>query len=160
MTTPFNVARTRFSIVNYLSANSWRLGRFRTGSSKLARSLQTLFPGGIPMRMATLIALALGFSGSKLVRMIGELEPNDMLQPLGLRQRRSLWPQSLALLGTGAAIGGATALLLAPSSGKETRAALSNKANALLETVTDEARQLVGGHGHPRNGKRRADTHA
>ncbi len=48
------------------------------------------------------------------------------------------WPTNLAYLGTGLAVGGVAALLLAPASGQVTRAQLSKKVAEVLSEVAAE----------------------
>lgn len=74
--------------------------------------------------------------------MISDVQFDDLLRPLGLTRRHSSWPQNLALLGAGALVGGVAALLLAPSSGQETRARLAKKAEELGAAASKQAREF------------------
>ena len=90
----------------------------------------------------TLLSLGAAIAGTKLVRLISDLELDDVLRPIGLARRRGYWPQNLALLGAGIVVGGVTALLLAPSSGQQSRARLAKKADELVEVSVTKAREI------------------
>jgi hypothetical protein len=90
----------------------------------------------------TLLSAAAGVASTRIAHMLFGLGVNDFLRPLGLARRRSPWVTYLAFLGAGAVVGGVSALLLAPSSGAETRARLTRKAEELGESATKQAREL------------------
>lgn len=103
----------------------------------------------------TLLSLGAAIAGTKIIRTVSDLEMDDVLGPLGLARRRPHVAESLALLGVGVVVGGCVALLLAPSSGRETRERIAKKANALSDAAADKMRELrdeVGprlGNAHP-----------
>jgi hypothetical protein len=102
-----------------------------------------------------LFSLGAAIAGTKIIRTVSDLHMDDVLAPIGLTRRRPHVAESLTLLGVGAVIGGAVALLLAPSSGRETRERIARKANELGETAAGKMRDLrdeVGprlGNAHP-----------
>jgi len=66
---------------------------------------------------------------AKAVRGLGGLELNDLLGVIGLERRPSAFSRALPALGlvaVSAAVGAGAALLLAPSSGEDLRARLSD----------------------------------
>ena len=67
---------------------------------------------------------------------------SSLLRPLGLRRRHSSWPQNLAYLGTGILVGGVGALLLAPSSGAQTRERIAKKAGDLKDSASKQVHAL------------------
>ena len=89
-----------------------------------------------------LLSLGAAIASTKLVHLISDLELDDVLRPIGLSQRRGHWPQNLAFLGAGVVVGGVTALLLAPSSGQQTRARLAKKADELGGVALTKAREI------------------
>jgi hypothetical protein len=91
----------------------------------------------------TLLSLAAAIAGTKFVRMMSDLEIDDVLRPIGLSRRRHLWPEKLAFLGAGIVVGGVTALLLAPSSGQQTRARLAKRADELGEAAIKRVGQGI-----------------
>lgn len=82
---------------------------------------------------------ALSLAAALVTRKLGALasgfEINDILHPLGLSRRRSHTAGTLLALGAGVAVGGAVALLLAPCSGRETRARVAKKLSGQVEEV-------------------------
>ena len=90
----------------------------------------------------TLFSLGAAIAGTKIIRSVSGIEMDDVLAPLGLTRRRPHVAQSLTLLGVGVIIGGAAALLLAPSSGRETRQRIAKKANELSDQAAEKMREL------------------
>ena len=90
----------------------------------------------------TLLSLGTAIATTKLAQLVSSLELDDVLRPVGLSRRHASWPGSLLLLGAGIVVGGATALLLAPASGKQTRARLAKKAGELGDAAVSRAREL------------------
>jgi len=90
-----------------------------------------------------LLSLGAAIAGTKFAHVISDLEIDDVLRPIGLSRRRSLWPAKLAFLGAGIVVGGVTALLLAPSSGQQTRARLAKRADELGEAAVKKVRQGI-----------------
>jgi hypothetical protein len=98
----------------------------------------------------TLLSIGAAVASSKLASAISDLEFNDVLRPLGLSRRRMYWPQNLAYLGAGIVVGGVTALLLAPASGRVSRQRLAKKAEELgaatsrkVSEMGDEIREEI-----------------
>jgi hypothetical protein len=89
-----------------------------------------------------LLSIGAAIAGTKIVRAVSDLGVDDMLSPLGLSRRRSHVATDLALLGTGMIVGGAVALIFAPSSGAETRQRLARKADELGGVAADKLREL------------------
>jgi hypothetical protein len=94
----------------------------------------------------TILSIGAAIASTKLASLISGLEFDDVLRPLGLSRRRTRWPENLAYLGAGIALGGVTALLLAPSSGQEVRQRLVKKADELsgaaVKKVTEISEEL------------------
>jgi hypothetical protein len=105
----------------------------------------------------TLFSLGAAIAGTKIIRSVSGLDMDDMLAPLGLTRRRPHVAESLALLGVGALVGGAVALLLAPSSGRETRERIARKANELGDAAADKMREFRDEVG-PRLGNAHAEV--
>ncbi len=91
---------------------------------------------------STLLSLGAAIATTKLAHLVTSVELNDVLRPVGLSRRRAQWPSNLALLGAGIVVGGVAALLLAPSSGEQTRARVARKASELGEVALQKARDL------------------
>ena len=89
----------------------------------------------------TLLSIGTAIAGAKLAQTLSNLELDDVLRPLRLARRRSHWGESLAFLGAGIVVGGATALLLAPASGQATRERLAEKAKGLGEAAARTVRE-------------------
>lgn len=70
----------------------------------------------------------------------------DIIRALGLQQRRAAGPDmvpGLALFGAGLLVGAGLALLLAPTSGRELREEITERANELRERVGAAADELA-----------------
>lgn len=91
----------------------------------------------------TVLSIGAAIATSKLASLIFGLELDDVLRPMGLSKRRARWPENLSYLGAGVALGGVTALLLAPSSGQEARQRLVEKADALSGAAAKKMTQLT-----------------
>lgn len=89
------------------------------------------------------LSIGAAIATSKLASLLLGLEFDDVLRPMGLSKRRARWPENLAYLGAGVALGGVTALLLAPSSGHETRQRLVKKADALSGAAAKKVAELT-----------------
>jgi hypothetical protein len=90
----------------------------------------------------TLLSAAAGIASTRLAHLMSDLDLNVLIRPLGLTQRRSSWPQNLAFLGAGIVAGGVAALLLAPSSGRETRARFATRARELSDAASKQGREI------------------
>jgi hypothetical protein len=89
-----------------------------------------------------LLSLGAAIATTKIAHVISGLELDDLLRPVGLVRRRGYWPEKLAFLGAGVVLGGVAALLLAPSSGEQTRRRLAEKASELGEAAAKKAREM------------------
>jgi YtxH-like protein len=77
---------------------------------------------------------------AKVVRSVGGVEWNDLLGVVGLERRPSLFSRAMPALGlvaVSAAVGAAAALLLAPSSGEDLRARLSDGVDGVKDRFED-----------------------
>jgi hypothetical protein len=77
---------------------------------------------------------------AKFVRGIGDVDLNDILGVVGLERRPSAYTRVLPALGlvaVSAAVGAGAALLLAPSSGEELRARLSDGLDDVKHRLDD-----------------------
>jgi YtxH-like protein len=92
-----------------------------------------------------LLSLGAAIASTKFAHLISDLDVDDVLRPIGLSRRRRHWPENLAFLGAGLVVGGVAALLLAPSSGQQTRAQLAKKADELGEAAIKKVREIGEG---------------
>jgi hypothetical protein len=77
---------------------------------------------------------------AKIVSNVGSIELNDVLGVIGLERRPSAFSRALPALGlvaVSAAVGAGAALLLAPSSGDELRARLSDGLDGVKNRLDD-----------------------
>jgi hypothetical protein len=90
-----------------------------------------------------LMSLGTAIAASKLVKSVSNIEMDDVLGTVGLARRRSGsdFVMGLGLVAIGAVVGAGTALLLAPSSGRETRRRLGDQASKLGNAAIDAARE-------------------
>jgi hypothetical protein len=107
----------------------------------------------------TLLSLGAAIAGTKIAQAVSHFDFDDALSNalggIGLARRRSHIPENLAFLGVGIVVGGVAALLLAPSSGEETREKLSRKVDRLgdaasrkMREVREEMNGIAGRVGH------------
>jgi len=89
-----------------------------------------------------LFSVGAAIASTKIIRAVSDIGLDDVLAPMGLSRRRSHVGADLALLGAGMLVGGAAALIFAPSSGQETRRLLSEKADELGDAATQKLREL------------------
>jgi hypothetical protein len=92
-----------------------------------------------------LTSLGAVVASSGVARTLSSLESDDLFSLVGLERRRSHVLSTLGLLGLGAAIGAGVALLVAPSTGRETRAKLGKEIEKLGEVATEAAREMRAG---------------
>jgi hypothetical protein len=90
----------------------------------------------------TLISLGAAIAGSKLVHAFSSLDMDDALGRVGLSRRRTHAPENLAFFGIGIVVGGVAALLLAPSSGEETRHKLTQKVDRIGDAASRKMREV------------------
>jgi len=77
---------------------------------------------------------------AKFARGLGDVEWNDVLGVVGLERRPSAFSRTMPMLGlvaVSAAVGAGAALLLAPSSGEELRARLSDGLDDVKHRLDD-----------------------
>ncbi len=86
----------------------------------------------------SLISLGAAIAAAPVARSIHSLTMDNALGVIGLERRRSKFLERLALVGAGAMVGAGTALLFAPSSGRETRQKIKEGA----ENLANEAAEL------------------
>jgi len=92
-----------------------------------------------------LVSLATALASSRAVRLLSNTDSGDFLGLVGLERRRSHVLEGVGLLGLGAVVGAGVALLMAPSSGRETRARLGKEIEKLGEVATEAARDVRAG---------------
>jgi|SRR4051812_23537362 hypothetical protein len=90
----------------------------------------------------TLLGLAATIATTKLVHLVSSLELDEVLRPMGLSRRQRHWPGNLACLAAGVLVGATGALLLAPATGRETRARVAKKASELGQSALEKAREV------------------
>jgi hypothetical protein len=106
---------------------------------------------------------AVGLQG--LLRRMAKVQPNDVLQLVGLTRRRSFLVENLALVGLGAMVGAGVALLLAPATGSATRDRFVSELDRVKHATTralQEARahaQVVAGDASERSKQDVASTY-
>jgi hypothetical protein len=77
---------------------------------------------------------------AKVVNNVGQIELNDVLGMVGLERRPTAFSRALPAIGlvvVSAAVGAGAALLLAPSSGDELRARLSDGLDGVKDRLDD-----------------------
>ncbi len=82
-----------------------------------------------------LLAAGASFAAKKLAPSVANLELDDVVRLLRGFRRQSNWSQTFITLGIGALVGGATAVLVTPFSGKEARSRLVAKLGQLEGSV-------------------------
>ena len=94
---------------------------------------------------ATKMIMSIGtaIAASKLAHMASGVRFEDILGTMGLSRRRSHVLENLLFLGAGAAVGAGAALLLAPTSGRETRARIGKEVSKLSEAASDAVRETT-----------------
>ena len=75
-----------------------------------------------------IMTVATALAGSELKRLVGKVELDDLLEPMGLERRRSHGSESFLLLSAGILIGGAAAVVFASTKRKDVISWLSAKA--------------------------------
>jgi len=92
-----------------------------------------------------LLSLGAAIASSNLARNLSSLESDDVFGMVGLERRRSHLLPNLGLLALGAVVGAGTALLLAPGTGRETRAKIGREIEKFGEAATEAARGMRDG---------------
>ena len=90
------------------------------------------------MKALKMIAsIGAAIAAAKAVRAVSNFGVDDMLDYVGLERNRSRIWEKLAFFGAGALAGAGAGLLLAPASGRETRAKLSDGMDKLATRATE-----------------------
>lgn len=90
-----------------------------------------------------LMSLGAALATSKIARQLQALDSDDILGTIGLERRRSHVWESVAVFSLGAIAGAGAALLLAPASGRETRAKLGTELDRLATEVKNEGPAML-----------------
>jgi len=85
--------------------------------------------------------LGTAIAASRVAKTVTGIGIEDVLGTVGLARRRSHALENIGLVAVGALIGAGAALLLAPSSGRETRQRLGQEASKLGTAATDALRE-------------------
>jgi len=88
-----------------------------------------------------LVSIGTAIAASKIAKTVSNIELNDVLGTVGLARRRNHFLENLGLVALGAVAGAGAAMLLAPSSGRETRRRLSEGASKLGNAALEAARE-------------------
>jgi YtxH-like protein len=98
-----------------------------------------------------IVSLGAAAVATRVVKAVTNLGVDDMLDFVGLERRRGHGWEKLVLFGAGAVAGAGAALLLAPTSGRETREKLgqgmdklATKATEALAEAKEQAPELLG----------------
>lgn len=90
-----------------------------------------------------LMSIGTAIAATRVAQMASGIRFDDVLGPMGLARRRSHALDNLLFLGAGAAVGAGAALLLAPLSGRETRARIGREVSKLTEAAGDAMRETT-----------------
>ncbi|HEX6273971.1 MAG TPA: YtxH domain-containing protein [Polyangiaceae bacterium] len=90
-----------------------------------------------------LMSIGTAIAASRLAHMASGFRFEDVLGTVGLSRRRSHVLENLLFLGAGAAVGAGVALLVAPMSGRETRARIGKEVSKLTEAASDAMRETT-----------------
>jgi hypothetical protein len=88
-----------------------------------------------------LMSVGSALAASRIAKAISGIELNDVLGTVGLARRRNYFLENVGLIAAGAVIGAGAAILLAPSSGSETRRRLGSEASKLGSAAMDAVRE-------------------
>jgi hypothetical protein len=86
----------------------------------------------------------------RVIKTVTNLDSDGMLHFVGLERRRSHGWEKLAFFGFGALAGAGAGLLLAPASGRETRAKLGERVDQLATQATEALAEARGEQQAPR----------
>jgi len=87
------------------------------------------------------MSVGTAIAASKIAKTVTGIELEDLLGGVGLSRRRSHFLENLGLIAAGAVVGAGAAILLAPSSGRETRRLLGDQASKLGTAAMDAVRE-------------------
>ncbi len=109
-----------------------------------------------------LMSLGAAIAASKVAKTVSGIEIEDVLGTMGLSRRRSHFLENLGLVAVGAIVGAGAAILLAPSSGSETRRRLGNEASKLgsaaMDAVREQKEEALRSLSHVANGVSSSST--
>ena len=88
-----------------------------------------------------LMSVGTAIAASKIAKTVSGIELEDLLGGVGLSRRRSHFLENLGLVAAGAVVGAGAAILLAPSSGRETRRMIGDQASKLGTAAMDAVRE-------------------
>jgi hypothetical protein len=112
------------------------------------------------MKRNLLLSIGTAVVASRIARSISNINADGILGRVGLARNRSHIAENLMYLGAGVVVGAGTALLLAPATGRDTRARMGKKLDQLGRVAAD-AVEAVENHvpglkGHHESGNERA----
>lgn len=87
------------------------------------------------------MSVGTAIAASKIAKTVSGIELEDLLGGVGLSRRRSHFLENLGLVAAGAVVGAGAAILLAPSSGRETRRMIGDQASKLGTAAMDAVRE-------------------
>jgi hypothetical protein len=87
------------------------------------------------MKAKFLLSVGSAVLASRIARTIQGVDADTVLGRVGLARNRSHFAENLAYLGAGLMVGAGAALLLAPESGRDTRARIGRKIDELGEAA-------------------------
>jgi hypothetical protein len=90
-----------------------------------------------------IMSIGTAIAASRLAHVASGIRFEDVLGTMGLARRRSHVVDNLLFLGAGVAVGAGAALLLAPMSGRETRARIGKEVSRLSEAASDAMRETT-----------------
>jgi len=88
-----------------------------------------------------LMSIGTALAASKLMKSVSGIEVDDVLGTVGLARRRNYFAENLGLIAAGALVGAGAALLMAPSSGRETRRRIGQEASKLGTAAVDAVKE-------------------
>lgn len=88
-----------------------------------------------------LMSLGTAIAASRVAKSVSGIGLDDVLGGVGLARRRSHALENIGLVAIGALVGAGAALLLAPSSGRQTRERIGQEASKLGHAAADAIRE-------------------
>ncbi len=101
--------------------------------------MQTTLP-----KLRTLMSIGSAIAATPVARSLTIGSLRDPLALFGLERRSSRVLERSALIGAGVLLGAGAALLLAPTSGRETRQRISERANQLTKEAREASERAAG----------------
>lgn len=87
------------------------------------------------------MSLGTAIAASRIAKSVTGIELEDILGGVGLSRRRSHFLENLGLVAAGVVVGAGAAMLLAPSSGRETRRLIGDQASRLSQAAMDAVKE-------------------